>query len=194
MLFCVQEVGRRLALINRALVYHEEIDYVGPRVITDKVTVTTVIEKKSGAAHTTVRIPFSVGASGNLHLNGTGGCTACCSGTSSLSPHSSGLGVGHSNSSSPVGLLDPAVGSAATAYKTQTFVVDAATNTLTATVPGWQATSTVAEVQFQFDNFPQCAVYSGMLSGPDAYYAQVQHFGLVAESWRGNVTIETIIV
>ena len=37
-------------------------------------------------------------------------------------------------------------------------------------------------------------VYSGVLSGPDAYYAQVEHFGLVAESWRGNVTVETIVV
>jgi hypothetical protein len=39
------------------------------------------------------------------------------------------------------------------------------------------------------------AVYSGVLSGPDAYYyAQVELFGLVAESWRGNVTVETIVV
>jgi hypothetical protein len=25
---------------------------------------------------------------------------------------------------------------------------------------------------------------------PDSYYAEVQHFGLVAESWRGNVTVK----
>lgn len=195
MLFCMQEVGRRLALINRALIYHEAIDYVGPRVIEEKVTVTTVTDKKSGAAHTTVRIPFAAGTGGHLHLNGTGGCTSCCNGTASVSPHSSSnLGVRLSNPSSPVGLLDPAIGSGAKVYKTQTFVVDAATSVLTATIPGWRATSKVAEVQFLFDNFPQCAVYSGVLSGPDAYYAQIEHFGLVAESWRGNVTVETIVV
>ena len=195
MLFRTQEVGRRLALINRALIYHEEIDYAGPRVIAERVTVTTVTDKKSGAVHTTVKIPFSVGTGGNLHLNGTGGCTACCNGTTSVSPHSSSnLAVRRSNPSSPVGLLDATIGTGAKVYKTQTFVVDAATSVLTATIPGWQAASKVAEVQFLFDNFPQCAVYSGILSGPDAYYAHVKHFGLVAESWRGNVTIETIVV
>jgi hypothetical protein len=193
-MFCIQEVGRRLALINRALIYQEKIDYVGPRVIAERVAVTTVTDKKSGAVHTTVRIPFAVGTGGNLHLNGTGGCTTCCNGTTSVSPHSSNLGVRRSDPSSPVGLLDPAIGTGAKVYKTQTFVVDAATSVLTATIPSWQATSKVAEVQFLFDNFPQCAVYSGMLSGPDAYYAQVKHFGLVAESWRGNVTIEKIVV
>ena len=193
--FRMQEVGRRLALINRALIYHEEIDYVGPRVIAERVTVTTVTDRKSGAVHTTVRIPFSVGTNGNLHLNGTGGCTTCCNGTTSVSPHSSSnLAAGRSNPSSPVGLLDPTIGTGAKVYKTQTFVVDAATSVLTATIPGWQAASEVAEVQFLFDNFPQCAVYSGALSGPDSYYAEVKHFGLVAESWRGNVTIEAIVV
>ena len=49
--------------------------------------------------------------------------------------------------------------------------------------------SGVVEVRFLFDNFPQCALYSGALSGPDSYYAKVQHFGIVAQSWRGNVTV-----
>jgi len=65
---------------------------------------------------------------------------------------------------------------------------------LTATIPGWRASSGVTEVQFLFDNFPQCAVYSGALSGPDAIYAEVKHFGLVAESWRGNVTVKTVFL
>ena len=65
---------------------------------------------------------------------------------------------------------------------------------LTATIPGWRASSGVTEVQFSFDNFPQCAVYSGALSGPDAIYAEVKHFGLVAESWRGNVTVKTVFL
>ena len=76
-------------------------------------------------------------------------------------------------------------------YHTQTFAVDATTNVLRATLPGWKApASGVIEVRFLFDNSPKCALYSGALSGPDSYYAEVQHFGLVAESWRGNVTVK----
>jgi hypothetical protein len=46
-----------------------------------------------------------------------------------------------------------------------------------------------AEVRFLFDDFQQCAVYNGVLSGPDSVYASVPHLGIVAESWRGNVTV-----
>lgn len=184
-----QEVGRRLALVNRARVYHETgVDDRGPRVLAEKVTVTSVTDTKSGAVHTTVVIPFDVGTDGHLHLNGTGGCTACCNGSSATILAAD---MSMSNPSSPVGLLDPAAATtAAKLYKTQTFTVDAAAAVLTATIPGWHASTDVAEVQFLFDNFPQCAVYSGELSGPDAVYATVQHFGLVAESWRGNVTVK----
>ena len=186
-----QEVGRRLALVNRALVYREPgVDYRGPRVIAHQVTVTTTTSRTSGGVaskgtHTTVRIPFLVGTQGHLHLNGTGGCTICCHGNSSFAE----AGAHASNPSSPVALLDP---DGRALYKTETFVVDAAAGVLTATIPGWQAPSSgVAEVRFLFDNFPQCALYSGVLSGPDAVYADVPHFGLVAESWRGNVTVNT---
>ena len=68
-----EEVGRRLALINRALIYHEAIDYVGPRVIGEKVTVTTVIDKKNGAAHTKVSISFLCRHSSSSTVP----CTAC---------------------------------------------------------------------------------------------------------------------
>lgn len=156
MLFCTQEVGRRLALINRALIYHEAIDYVGPRVIEEKVTVTTVTDKKSGAAHTTVRIPFAASTGGHLHLNGTGCCTTL------LQRHhfcvSSQLLKSRGEAQQPVvsrGLLDPsAIGSGAKVYKTQTIV-----SVVTATIPGWRSTSKVAEVQFLFDHFPQCALW-----------------------------------
>jgi hypothetical protein len=50
-------------------------------------------------------------------------------------------------------------------------------------------TSGRAEVRFLFDDFQQCAVYNGALSGPDSVYASVPHLGIVAESWRGNVTV-----
>lgn len=91
--------------------------------IADKVTVTTVVS--SGGAHTTVSIPFDVGTAGHLHLNGTGGCTACCNGTNTSSLAAE-AGAGRSNPSSPVGLLDPAATGAVKLYKTETFAIDAA--------------------------------------------------------------------
>ena len=45
------------------------------------------------------------------------------------------------------------------------------------------------EVRFLFDNRPDCALYNGVLSGPDSYYAAVPHYGIVAQSWRGIVTV-----
>ena len=96
---------------------------------------------------------------------------------------------------SPVALLDRASSTdSGKVYKTATFVVDAGRGVLTATIPGWKASAGVVEVRFLFDNFPQCALYSGALSGPDAVYAKVQHFGLVAQSWRGNVTVKKMYV
>ena len=94
-----------------------------------------------------------------------------------------------SNPNSPVALAEP--GSTSKVYHTQTFVVDAAAGVLRATLPGWKPPpSGIVEVRLLFDNFPQCALYSGALSGPDSYYAKVQHFGIVAQSWRGNVTVK----
>ena len=46
------------------------------------------------------------------------------------------------------------------------------------------------KVRFLFDNAPLCAVYNGELSGPDSVYATVKHYGLVAQSWRENVTAQ----
>ena len=98
-------------------------------------------------------------------------------------------GADASNPNSPVALAEP--GATSKVYHTQTFVVDAATNVLRATLPGWEApASGVVEVRCLFDNYPKCALYSGALSGPDSYYAKVQHFGIVAQSWRGNVTVK----
>ena len=75
-------------------------------------------------------------------------------------------------------------------YKTETFVIDAEAGVLTATIPNWTSSAGRAEVRFLFDNAPQCAVYNGALSGPDSVYAGPhKHLGIVAQSWRGNVTI-----
>ena len=196
-----QEVGRRLSLAVRALVYKEAVDYLGPSVKSSEVTVTT----SNGGKLTTVFIPFNVGSGGHLHLNGTGGCNGssapvppawlasgssaadgCCAGALS-----GGASAGESNPKSPVALAEP--GSTTKVYKTQTFVVDSAAGVLRATLPGWKPPpSGVVEVRFLFDDFPRCALYSGALSGPDAYYAKVQHFGIVAQSWRGNVTVKVV--
>ena len=205
-----QEVGRRISLAVRALVYKEGVEYSGPSVRSHEVTVTT----SSGGKLTTVTIPFDVGSGGHLHLNGTGGCGApsspsppptlpthggaggagvaagatCCAGALGGTA-STAAAAELSNPNSPVALAEP--GSTSKVYHTQTFVVDAAAGVLRATLPGWKPPpSGVAEVRFLFDNFPQCALYSGALSGPDSYYAKVQHFGLVAQSWRGNVTVK----
>jgi hypothetical protein len=57
-----QEVGRRLSLAVRALVYKEAgVEYRGPSVIAEKVTVTT----SGGGKLTTVLIPFKVGGGGH---------------------------------------------------------------------------------------------------------------------------------
>jgi len=197
-----QEVGRRLSLAVRALVYKEQpaVAYLGPSVIAAKVTVTTSADGRL----TTVLIPFVVGSGGGLHLNGTGGCNGSASPTPPPATRSADngapegccagafggtAGADASNPNSPVALAEP--GATSKVYHTQTFVVDAATNVLRATLPGWEApASGVVEVRFLFDNYPKCALYSGALSGPDSYYAKVQHFGIVAQSWRGNVTVK----
>ena len=174
--------------------------------IAENVTVTTSSDGKL----TTVLIPFKVGNGGHLHLNGTGGCNGSASpspppalstdsGASAGASAGAGAGgccaslfggtAGESNGNSPVALAEP--GTTTKVYHTQTFAVDAATNVLRATLPGWKAPpSGVVEVRFLFDNYPQCALYSGAQSGPDSYYAKVQHFGIVAQSWRGNVTVK----
>lgn len=192
-----QEVGRRVALLVRGLIYRENLDYAGPKVIADKVAVTQTAGNGDNAGQplTTVVIPFEVGANGFLHLNGTGGCTVCCGGAGD----GSAVGLGHgkhrynmSNPSSPVALVDPdapLVNGTAKAVKTQTFEVDAKTGTLIATLPGWHSTTGKVEVRFLFDNAPQCAVYNGELSGPDSYYASTPHFGIVAQSWRAHLTV-----
>eukprot|EP00936_MAST-01D_sp_MAST-1D-sp1_P000925 g925.t1 len=205
-----QEVGRRLSLAMRALLYNEPgVEYLGPSVIAENVSVTVTTSSSSNNSLTTVLIPFKVGSGGHLHLNGTGGCNGpvkslplpawstdntwatndgvgdCCA---SVRGETFGRIEGTYNS--PVALAESSTTSRV--FHTQTFVVDAATNVLRATLRGWNApASGIVEVRFLFDNFPKCALYSGALSGPDSYYAQAQHFGIVAQSWRGNITVKT---
>ena len=113
-------------------------------------------DKKSGVAHTTVRIPFAAGTVSpspewhrllhNVVLQRHHFCV------------SSQLLKSRGEAQQPVvsrGLLDPsAIGSGAKVYKTQTIV-----SVVTATIPGWRSTSKVAEVQFLFDHIPQCALW-----------------------------------
>jgi hypothetical protein len=183
-----------MSLAARALIYHEgyhegvmespseSVDYLGPRVIAENVTVT------QHGSLTTVRIPFAVGTNGHLHLNGTGGCKLCCNTT--FTAGAEGVRAEFSNPSSPVALVDPDQ-EQAKVHKTETFVIDSEVGVLTATIPGWNSSAGRVEVQFLFDNAPQCAVYNGRLSGPDSIYAPHKHFGIVAQSWRGNVTISS---
>jgi hypothetical protein len=95
-----------------------------------------------------------------VHLNGTGGCNGSASPTPPPAWSASGgagagaggccagaLGgaAGESKGNSPVALAEP--GTASKVYHTQTFVVDAATSVLRATLPGWEApASGVVEV------------------------------------------------
>lgn len=188
-----QEVGRRLSLLNRAIVYKEELDYQGPQVMASNVSVVQVTQS-SGDILTTVVIPFIVGANGHLHLNGTGGCDICCGGARVAARYMTNdtevLDADtRSNASSPVAILDPDASGEQKVTKTGTFHIDSAQGILTATLSGWTTTAGRAEVRFLFDNAPQCAVYNGLLSGPDSVYAPIKHFGIVAQSWRGNVTV-----
>jgi hypothetical protein len=121
-----------VSLVVRALVRRETtIDSTGPRVKPIGVTVT------KGATSTTVVVPFDVGENGALHLNSTGGCTACCNASAP--------------SSSPVALVDPDAPNAPVVHATS-FAVDSAAGTLTASFPGWQSTSSSTSVPLPFEH------------------------------------------
>jgi len=168
-----QEVGRRMSLLARALIYKEtNLDFLGPVVKGDAVRVT----QTSGAqSTTTVTIPFDVGSNGFLHLNGTGGCSMCCNNSM--------------HSVSPVSLVDPD-SSSGTVVRTTSFVIDSTAGSLTASIENWKTSKGRVEVRFLFDNSPQCAVYNGNQSGPDSVYATSPHLGIVAQSWRAQMSIE----
>ena len=70
------------------------------------------------------------------------------------------------------------------------FSLNTTANTLTASLsPALVTKKNRVEVRFLFDNAPLCAVYNGELSGPDSVYATIKHYGIVAQSWRANVTV-----
>eukprot|EP00038_Savillea_parva_P012428 m.204622 g.204622 ORF g.204622 m.204622 type:complete len:582 (-) comp22593_c0_seq1:66-1811(-) len=166
-----QEVGRRLSLAIRSMVYNDtSLETSGPTVMASSVKV--VVTPSS----TTVTIPLDPGANGHVHFNGTGGCSACCNGSSL---------------SAPVGVMDHGAPKPVV-VKADSYTLDTSTAVLTAVFASLDVSGTALEVQFQFDNFPQCAVYNGQLSGPDSVYAATPHFGLVANSWRGNVTVSRL--
>lgn len=180
-----QEVGRRLSLAVLGTVYRQVIDYLGPSVIVSGVRVVQSTGS-SGEPVTTVTLPFDVGANGFLHLNGTGGYPNGC-----ISPNETariGDVTGYAgNPVSPVGVVDwDAAGSAPVVVKSTTFHVVG--TTLVAVFPGWKSTNGRVQVQFLFDDHPLCALYNGELSGPDSVYAANPHLGVVAQSWRGNIT------
>lgn len=167
-----QELGRRVSLLARRLIYNETaVDYQGPQV--------TAAEVAVSSATATVRLTFTVGSNGNLHVNGTGGCSVCCNATANAA------------AATFVGLVDPdlTVPPNKTAVVTKVPLQQVGGNQVVAVVAGWTSSKGRAEVQFLFDNGPQCALYSGALSGPDSYYAAAPHYGLVAQSWRGVVAV-----
>jgi len=177
-----QELGRRVALVARRLVYNQTVvDDQGPRVLS-----AAVAQAAAGGA-TTVTLTFDVGTNGQLHQNGTGGCTACCNASDVF------------KRADYVGLVDPdrvvPAGGAPVVTKATTVKINGGTAGGAATVVavvaagGWNATKGRAEVQFLFDNHPECALYNGILSGPDSYYAATPHYGIVAQSWRGIVSV-----
>ena len=193
-----QEVGRRLSLLLRDLVYGPDHTVSpqsrGPRVSEEAVTVTQevtdqAIRTRETMTTTTAKIPFELAQNvrGSLHLNGTGSCPvatksaeACCNNNTD---HSSHL----------VAFADPDDREAGI-FPAGKVVVDASANTIVATLVSAQFGVTAhnrVEVRFMFDNNPSCALYAGALSGPDSVYATHPHFGLPAEMWRGVVAVTT---
>eukprot|EP00750_Incisomonas_marina_P027139 INCI6142.2.p1 GENE.INCI6142.2~~INCI6142.2.p1 ORF type:complete len:297 (-),score=27.65 INCI6142.2:68-958(-) len=120
-----QEVGRRLSLILRSLVYNRtnSVPKRGPRVIPDQVR----LEETSFTNKTLVAtIPFALDsdAVGTLHFNSTGSCstadvTGCCR-------------VAGSPASWVVAFANPSDG---TVYAATNISLDAASATIVATVP-----------------------------------------------------------
>ena len=191
-----QEVGRRISLLLRDLVYRPgrtvSPESRGPRVSEDRVTVTqeaTVTADRTREVTTTTiaHIPFTLArnAQGSLHLNGTGSCPvvtksaqACCNNSTN-------------RLSRVVAFSDPDDPKAAI-FPVGNVVVNAINNTITATLVSTEfgpLAKNRVEVRFMFDNNPSCALYAGALSGPDSVYAAQPHFGLPAEMWRGIVSI-----
>jgi hypothetical protein len=175
-----QEVGRRVSLLVRGIIYKEAVDFLGPRVIAENVTVTETTGDAAGVSQTTVMIPFDPGTNGDLHMNSTGGFPTGCESSSN-------------SSASPVELVDLdaplAPGANPKVIKTMSWTMNPSTNVLTAVLPGWQSIGGHVEVRFLYDNDPTCAVYNGLKSGPDSVYSSTPHLGLVAQTWRGNVTV-----
>ena len=189
-----QEVGRRLNLALRAVMRGEaEVDYRGPAVLPSK----TVLEQ--GAVSTRVVLAFDVGSNGYLHLNDTAACnhTAPKPNASSSPATATAPALlcctspGKANANAPVQFRDPdAIGAkASVATHATAWTLDSGAGTLTATLsPPLHSEKGRIEVRFLFDDAPLCALYNGDLSGPDSYYAAVPHFGVVAQSWRANLT------
>eukprot|EP00656_Telonema_subtile_P015397 TRINITY_DN18057_c0_g1_i2.p1 TRINITY_DN18057_c0_g1~~TRINITY_DN18057_c0_g1_i2.p1 ORF type:complete len:379 (+),score=53.43 TRINITY_DN18057_c0_g1_i2:101-1237(+) len=98
----------------------------------------------------------------SLHLNGTAACTECCS-----------------PKGSPVAFTD----ASPHANRTVATLYHVVGNSLIAEAEGGTFGSRVL-MEFQFDNMPECAVYSRAGGGPN------NHRGLVAESWSGVVLLK----
>jgi hypothetical protein len=109
-----------------------------------------------------------------LHTAGAAVCTACCNGTA--------LG------GSPVTFSDPDAGSVLKPVGTvfaSVVAVDAAAVTLTASLPAgarFVSSKGRVQVEFLFENAPQCGVYNGKGGAND-------HEGVIATPWRVNTTL-----
>lgn len=160
-----QEVGRRLALAARALIYGEEgVVPAGPAVRS------YTLGRAADGAGLSVTLSFDASTAVGLHAAGTAVCTTCCNKT---------------DGGSPVTFSDPDDGSLlkpASKVFASSFEIDAEAGTLVASVPVFHSTSGRVQVEFLFENAPQCAVYNGEGGADD-------HRGIVGQSWRANATL-----
>jgi len=159
-----QEIGRRIALAALANIYGANVTAVGPIVETYELQ-----RGISGGLAVTLR--FNPASAQGLHTAGLAVCNECCNGTG---------GAG-----SPVTFSDPDAGSLlhpASKVFASSFEVDSVTSTLVASVPSFQSSQGRVQVEFLFENAPQCGVYNGKGGFND-------HQGIVGQSWRVNTTL-----
>ena len=186
-----QEVGRRLAVNARALLYGEAAALgalrEGPVVAGYALSYGAAAAAAAAAAPLTVTLRFdAASAAGQLHLAGTAPCCAPPNTTAAACAACWACCTGARGS--PVTFSDPDAGSLlAPASKVFASAVhlDAAAATLTASLPtGSSFTSSKGRVQieFLFENAPLCGVYNGV-GGAN------EHAGIVATPWRVNATL-----
>ena len=183
-----QEVGRRLALNARAMIYGDMAlasTREGP-VVTGytlgRLTGGAGGAGSSGAATLSVTLKFNPASAVGLHVAATApcctanttaaACAACCTNATS----------------SPVTFTDPDAGSMlapASKLFARVVVVDAAASTLTASLPvgaTFNSSKGRVQIEFLFEIAPLCGVYNGAGGAND-------HAGVIATPYRVNTTL-----